>query len=56
MVDGDVQPSANQRRQRVGGAGGGAGVGGKGRVEAVYDANQTLGKRRIAGKSDGCGK
>ena len=41
-VDGDVQAAANECRQRAGRVGRRAGVVGKRRVEAVYQADQTL--------------
>ena len=56
MVDGDIQAAANKRRQRARGPGRGAGVVGKGRIEAMYDADQTLGERGIAVKARGGSK
>ena len=53
MVDGDVHAATNKRRQRARSAGRRAGVVGKGRIEAVYDADQTLGERGIAVKAMG---
>lgn len=50
MVNGDIQAATNERCQRVRGAGRRAGVVGKGRVEAVYDADQTLGEWGIPAK------
>jgi hypothetical protein len=50
MVDGDVEAAANKRCQSARSACGGAGVVGKGRIEAVYDADQTLGEWGIPAK------
>jgi hypothetical protein len=50
MVDGDVEAATNERCQSARSAGRRAGVIGKGRIEAVYHADQTLGEWGIPAK------